>query len=204
LSRGQSYPGWSQNCQDHVGQHYPDKVDEQLAADATLATHDEEFAAATALAATKNYVNVELAEKKQIVKDVKTAQNAKSKSAANTWSNILEIIKNNRAKSKETAAEVYMVGAEVEEIDMEQQVASATAITGPPNTENNVDVETAKKTQVEKAAKTTLITITEALKLRPPTSSRNKVAEISASLEAQLGKQLKKSHLRYQYNSLYK
>jgi hypothetical protein len=54
-------------------------LDEELAA-----THDEEFAAATALSATKNHVNVELAEKDHIVKDIKTAQNAKSKPAINT------------------------------------------------------------------------------------------------------------------------
>ena len=68
----------------------------------------------------KNYVNVELAEKNLIVEDVKTAQNAKSKSALNTWVNILEIIKNNRAKSNKVAMEVYMVGAEIEEINVEQ------------------------------------------------------------------------------------
>jgi hypothetical protein len=53
-------------------------------------------------------VNVELAEKNLIVEDVKTAQNAKSKSALNTWVNILEIIKNNRAKSNKVAVEVYI------------------------------------------------------------------------------------------------
>jgi hypothetical protein len=67
----------------------------------------------------KNYVNVELAEKNLIVKDVKTVKNAKSKSAINTWVNILEIIKNNRAKSKSIDVEVYMVGAEIEEINVE-------------------------------------------------------------------------------------
>jgi hypothetical protein len=54
------------------------------------------------------------------VQDVKTAQNTKFKSAANTWSNILEIIRNNRAKSKKTAAEVYMVEAEIKEFNVEQ------------------------------------------------------------------------------------
>jgi hypothetical protein len=44
---------------------------------------DEEFAAATALADAKTYVNVELAEKTLIVEAVKTVQNAKSKSALN-------------------------------------------------------------------------------------------------------------------------
>jgi hypothetical protein len=85
-------------------------------------------------------VNVELAEKNQIVEDVKTAQNAKSKSAINTWINILEIIKNNRAKSKKIAVEVYTVGAEIEEFDVEKQEADTTALTGHPNTENNVNV----------------------------------------------------------------
>ena len=94
----------------------------------------------------KNQLNVELAEKYQIVKNVKTAQNAKSKFATNTWVNILEIIKNNRAKSKKITVEVYMVGAEIKEIVVEQQAASATTLTGPPNTKNDVDVETAKKT----------------------------------------------------------
>jgi hypothetical protein len=107
-------------------------------------------------------MNVELAEKDQTVKNVKTAQNAKSKSAINTWVNILEIIKNNRAKSKKIAVEVYMVEAEIEEIDVEKQEAGTTALTGPPNTKNDVDVDTAKKTQVKKAAKTTLATNTEA------------------------------------------
>jgi hypothetical protein len=114
-----------------------DKVDEELAAhnkevaatfanhdeetaDDTLANHDEELAAAIAPADTKNYVNAELAEKYQIVKNVKTTQNAKSKFAINTWVNIFKIIKNNRAKSKKITVEVYMVGAEIKEIDVEQ------------------------------------------------------------------------------------
>jgi hypothetical protein len=111
---------------------------------------------------TKNYVNVELAEKDQTVKNVKTAQNAKSKSAINTWVNILEITKNNRAKSKKISVEVYMVEAEIKEIDVEKREAGTTALTGPPNTKNDVDVDTAKKTQVKKAARTTLVANTEA------------------------------------------
>jgi hypothetical protein len=138
--------------------------EEELADAATLATNDEEFAAATVLAATKHYVSVELAEKDHIVKDVKTVQNAKSKPAIHTWVNILEIIKNNCAKYKKIAVEVYRVEAEIEEFDMEQQEAGATALTGPQNTKNNIEVDVAKKTQVEKAAKTTLTTNTEALK----------------------------------------
>ena len=54
------------------------------------------------------------------MKVAKTRQNAISKLAADTWSNILDIIKNNLAKSKKTAVEVYMVGAEIEEINVEQ------------------------------------------------------------------------------------
>jgi hypothetical protein len=63
---------------------------------------------------------VELAEKYRIAKNIKTTQKAKSKLALNTWGNILEIIKNNRAKSKKITVEVYMVEAEIEEIDVEQ------------------------------------------------------------------------------------
>ena len=58
-----------------------------------------------------------------------------------------------------------MVGAEIEEINAEQQEASTTSLSDPPNTKNDVDVDTAKKTQVEKAAKTTLAPNTEALKI---------------------------------------
>ena len=54
--------------------------------------------------------------------------------------------------------------AEIEEFNVEQQEAGATALTGPQNTKNDVEVDVAKKTQVEKAAKTTLTTNTEALK----------------------------------------
>jgi hypothetical protein len=48
---------------------------------------------------------------------------------------------------------------------VEQQEADATALTGPQNTKNDVEVDVAKKTQVEKAAKTTPSTNTEALKI---------------------------------------
>jgi hypothetical protein len=126
-------------------------------------------------------VNLELAEKNQVVKAAKTTQNAKSKPAINTWINILEIIKNNRVKSKKIAVEVYMVRAETKEIDVEQQEAGTTALTSPKNTKNDVDVETAKKTHVEKAAKTILATNTEALKIETPNKFENKVAKIGAN-----------------------
>jgi hypothetical protein len=81
---------------------------------------------------------VELAEKNQVVKAAKTTQNAKSKPAINTWVHILVIIKNNRAKSKKIAVEVYMVKAETEEIDVKQQEAGTTAPTDHQNIENKV------------------------------------------------------------------
>ena len=74
-----------------------------------------------------------------------------------------------------------MVRAETEEIDVEQQEAGATALTGPQNTKNDVDVETAKKTQVEKTAKTILATNNEALKIVTPNNFETKVAEIGAN-----------------------
>jgi hypothetical protein len=56
---------------------------------ATLAAHDEEFAAATALATTKNHVNVELAQETDVkyptVKVAKTQLYARSVMAINTW-----------------------------------------------------------------------------------------------------------------------
>jgi hypothetical protein len=68
-----------------------------------------------------------------------------------------------------------------EEIDVEQQEAGATALTGPQNTKNDVDVKTANKTQVEKTAKTVLATNTEALKIVTPNKFETKVAEIGAN-----------------------
>jgi hypothetical protein len=50
---------------------------------------------------------------------------------------------------------------------VEQQEAGATALTGPQNTKNDVEVDVAKKIQVEKAAKTTLTTNTEVLEAEP-------------------------------------
>jgi hypothetical protein len=103
----------------------------ELAAVATLAAHDEELAA--------------------------TLANNDEEFAAAT---ALAATKNNCAKSKKIAVEVYRVKAEIKEFNVEQQEAGATALTGPQNTKNNVEVDIAKKTQVEKAAKTTLTTNT--------------------------------------------
>jgi hypothetical protein len=83
-------------------------------------------------------LNVELAEKDLPMENVKTGQNAKSKSIIHTWVNILEIIKNNCAKSKRIAVEVYRVEAEIEEFYVEQQEAGATALTGPEDTKKEV------------------------------------------------------------------
>ena len=68
-----------------------------------------------------------------------------------------------------------MVRAETEEIDVEQQEAGATALTGPQNTKNDIDVETAKKTQVKGVAKTILATNTEALNETPNKFENNAV-----------------------------
>jgi hypothetical protein len=130
--------------------------DKELVAADTLATDDEEFDATMTLAAIKTYVNVELAEKYLIVKNVKTAQNAKSQFAIDTGVNILENIKNNYAKPKKIAVKVSSVEAEIEEFSVEQTKAGTNALTSPQNTKNYVDVMTAKRTQVEKVAKTTL------------------------------------------------
>ena len=86
-----------------------------------------------------------------------------------------------RAKSKKIAVEVYMVRAENKEIDVGQQEAGTTALTSPQNTENDIDVETAKKTQVETTAKTILATNTEARKIETHNKFGNKVAKIGTS-----------------------
>jgi hypothetical protein len=67
-----------------------------------------------------------------------------------------------------------MVKAETKEIEVEQLEADTTALTSPQNTENDVDVEIAKRTQVEKTAKTILATNTEALKSETPNRFKNK------------------------------
>ena len=55
--------------------------------------------------------------------------------------------------------------AEIEEFDVEQTKAGTTALNSPQNTKNYVDVVTAKRTQVEKVAKTILAINTVALKI---------------------------------------
>jgi hypothetical protein len=142
----------------------------ELAVVATIATNDEELDATIALAAIKTYVNVELAENYNTVKNTKTAQKAKSKFAINTCRNILKIIKNNCANSKKIAVVVYSVEAEIEEVDVEQQKAGTTALTSPQNTKNYVDVVTIKRTQAEKVVKTILPINTVA----PKTETTNK------------------------------
>jgi hypothetical protein len=79
-----------------------------------VAAYNEEPIAATTLANAKNYVNVELAEKYPTVKNIKTAQKAKSQFAINMGVDILENIKNNCAKPKKIAVEVSSVEAEIE------------------------------------------------------------------------------------------
>jgi hypothetical protein len=92
--------------------------------------------------------------------------------------------------------EVYMVGAEIKEINMEQQEASATTLTGPPDTENDVDVDIAKET--------TLATNTEALKIETtnkfekikslrsaPTLNLSKNVDVKTDAKAQVEKAAK-------------
>jgi hypothetical protein len=74
-----------------------------------------------------------------------------------------------------------MVRAETEEFDVEQQEAGTTALTNPQNTKNDIDVETAKRTQVETIAKTILATNTEALKIENPYKFKNKATKIGAN-----------------------
>jgi hypothetical protein len=61
--------------------------------------------------------------------------------------------------------EVYRVEAEIEEFNVEQQEAEATALTSPRNTKNDVEVNIIKRTQVGKVAKTILATNTVTLKI---------------------------------------
>jgi hypothetical protein len=89
--------------------------------------------------------------------------------------------KNNCAKSKRIAVEVYMVRADTEEINVEQQEAGATALTDPQNTKNDVDVETTKKNQVETTARTILATNTEDLEIETTNKFKNQVAKIGAN-----------------------
>ena len=60
--------------------------------------------------------------------------------------------------------EVYRVEAEIEELNVEQQKAENTALTSPPETKNDVEVDVIKRTQVGRVAKTILDTNTWTLK----------------------------------------
>jgi hypothetical protein len=76
---------------------------------------------------------------------------------------------------------VYRVEAEIEEFNVEQQEAEATALTSPPNTKNDVEVDVIKRTQVGKVAKTILTTNTVTLKTETTNKfKKNKIAGTSA------------------------
>jgi hypothetical protein len=89
--------------------------------------------------------------------------------------------KNNRAKYKRIAVEVYTVRVETEEFNVEQQEAGTTSLTNPQNTKNDVDEWTAKKAQVETTARTILATNTEDLKIETPNKFENQAAKIGAN-----------------------
>jgi hypothetical protein len=74
-----------------------------------------------------------------------------------------------------------MVRDETEEFDVEQQEAGTTALIDPQNTKDDVDVETAKRTQVKKVAKIILATNTEALKIETPNKFENNAAKRGAN-----------------------
>ena len=64
--------------------------------------------------------------------------------------------------------EVHTERAENKEFDLEKQKAGATTLTSPQYTQEYVEVETGKKTQFEKTARTILATNTEDLKFETP------------------------------------
>jgi len=65
--------------------------------------------------------------------------------------------------------------------EVEQQEAGATALTNPQNTKNYVDVVSAKRTEVEKVAKTIIITETAVPRTKITNKfKKNKFARTSA------------------------
>jgi hypothetical protein len=95
--------------------------DEELIAADTFANNGERFDAATALAATKSHVNVELAEtnkseiKTKIVGPIKTGQTAVYKIVVNTWTCNIEYESPSQFKKfKENYIEVF-ASTQVEE-----------------------------------------------------------------------------------------
>ena len=148
--------------------------EEELVTANTLAYHDEEIATATTLANTKTHERGACRE----VPDREESRDSAERQvqvATYTWINIL---KNICAKSKNIAAEVYSVELRSRS-DVEQQEAGTTALTNPQNTKNYVDVVSAKRTRVEKVAKTIIDTDTVAPKTETTNEFEIKFAEIS-------------------------
>jgi hypothetical protein len=75
---------------------------------------------------------------------------------------------------------VHTVRAEYEEFDLEQQEASATALTSPQYTNNALMRKTDKKTQVETIDKFILAANTEDLKYENHNKFKNQVAKTGA------------------------
>ena len=70
-----------------------------------------------------------------------------------------------------------MVRAETEEFNVEQQEAGTTTLADPQNTKNDVDVGTAKKTQVKQVVETILAANTEVIKIETPNKFENNAAK---------------------------
>jgi hypothetical protein len=127
--------------------------DEELIATNTLATNDEEFVAATLAVYNEEHVAVDTLATlavatlaahyyEELVAVDTLATNSEELAVATT----LAATKKNCDKSKKIAVEVYRVEAEIEECNVEQQKADATALTGSQDTKNDVEVSAAKTT----------------------------------------------------------
>jgi hypothetical protein len=73
--------------------------------------------------------------------------------------------------------------SEYEELDLEQQEASATALTSPLYTKNELMRKTAKKTQVETSDKVIIAANTEDLEIENYNKFKNQVAKTGANYQ---------------------
>jgi hypothetical protein len=87
--------------------------------------------------------------------------------------------KNNHAKSKRIAMEVYMVRAEIEEINVEQQEAGATALTSPQYTKNTLTWGPPRGPRLSRWSRPSLLLTPKPSRSRPPTSSRTTLPKVA-------------------------
>jgi hypothetical protein len=156
----------------------PTAHNEELVDADTLANNDEKLVTAHTLADTKTHEHGACRE----VPDREERRDSAERQvqvAIYTWINIL---KNICAKSMKIAAEVYSVELRSRS-DVEQQEAGATAPTNLQNTKNYVDVVSAKRTQVEKVAKTIIDTDTAAPKTETTNKFEIKFTELSVTID---------------------